>query len=65
MALLQELQTMQEKEGQLMETIITICYLVFVLGSGLLISHGLVNLWDAHKRGMARVKAYDKRQGEK
>lgn len=48
-----------------METIITICYLVFVLSSGLLISHGLVNLWDAHKRGMARVKAYDKRQGEK
>jgi hypothetical protein len=31
----------------------------------LLISHGLVNLWDAHKRGMARVEAYDKRQGEK
>jgi hypothetical protein len=45
-----------------METIITICYLVFVLGSGLLISHGLVNLWDAHKRGMERVRAYDARQ---
>lgn len=48
-----------------METIITFCYLVFLFGSGLLISYGLVNLWDAHKRGMARVKAYDKRQGEK
>jgi len=45
-----------------MEAIITICYLVFVFGSGLLISYGLVNLWDGHKRGMARVRAYDARQ---
>lgn len=46
-----------------MDAIITFCYLVFVFGSGLLISYGLVNLWDAHKRGMERVKAYDERQG--
>jgi hypothetical protein len=45
-----------------MDAIITVCYLVFVFGSGLLISCGLVTVWDAHKRGMARLKAYDKRQ---
>jgi hypothetical protein len=45
-----------------MEAIITFCYLVFVFGSGLLISYGLVSVWDAHKRGMARVRAYDARQ---
>jgi hypothetical protein len=48
-----------------MDAIITICYLVFVFGSGLLISYGLVSVWDAHKRGMARVKEYDKRQESK
>lgn len=45
-----------------MDAIITICYLVFVFSSGLLISYGLVNLWDAHQRGMERVRAYDARQ---
>lgn len=46
-----------------MDTLLTILYLAFLFGSGLLISHGLVNLWDAHKRGIARVRAYDERRG--
>lgn len=45
-----------------MDALLTALYLVCLFGSGLLISYGLVNLWDAHKRGMERVKAYDERQ---
>jgi hypothetical protein len=45
-----------------MEAILTALYLVCLLGSGLLISYGLVSVWDAHKRGMERVREYDARQ---
>jgi len=48
---------------RVMEQILTALYLVCLFGSGLLISYGLVSVWDAHKRGMARVRAYDARQG--
>ena len=65
MALFQELQTMQEKEGQVMEAVFIACYLVVFAGALAIIGNAVDRLWQAHQRGLARVRAYDLRQGNK
>lgn len=48
-----------------MESVFTFAYLVFFIGIIGGITYTLDTLWQAHKRGMARVRAYDARQGAK
>lgn len=48
-----------------MDAIITFCYLVVFFGFMGGIAYGLEVLLSAHDRGMARVRAYDARQGGK
>ena len=64
MALVQELRTMQEKEGQVMESLFIVCYLIVFAGVMAIIGNAVDRLWTAHKQGLARVRAYDLRQGK-
>ena len=45
-----------------METLLTGLYLMTLFCGLLLISEGILKAYDAHKRGMARVRAYDNKQ---
>jgi len=46
-----------------MDDLLTACYLVVFFGVIGGIAYGLEALLKAHDRGMARVRAYDARQG--
>lgn len=48
-----------------MDDILTALYLVVFFGVMGGIAYGLDTIWQAHKRGMARVRAYDAREGNK
>ena len=48
-----------------MEALLTMSYLVVFFGIIGGVTYGLDTLWQAHKRGMARVRAYDSRTGGK
>ena len=45
-----------------METLFTVSYLVVFFGIVGGITYSLDTIWQAHKRGMARVRAYDEKQ---
>ena len=45
-----------------MEALLTMSYLIIFFGVIGGLTYALDTLWQAHKRGMARVRAYDKRQ---
>jgi len=47
-----------------MESLFIICYLVVFAGAMAIIGNAVDKLWTAHKRGLARVRAYDLRQGK-
>jgi len=47
-----------------MDAIITFCYLVVFFGLMGGIAYGIEALLCAHDRGMARVRAYEARQGD-
>jgi hypothetical protein len=47
-----------------MDAIITFCYLVVFFGLIGGIAYGIEALLCAHDRGMARVRAYEARQGD-
>jgi len=46
-----------------MDAIITFCYLIIFFGLMGGIAYGIEALLCAHDRGMARVRAYDAREG--
>jgi hypothetical protein len=48
-----------------MDALLTMSYLTVMLGLMGGLTYALDTLWQAHKRGMARVKAYDAREGNK
>ena len=48
-----------------MESLFIVCYLIVFFGMLALIGNAIDKLWTAHKRGLARVRAYDLRQGNK
>ena len=50
--------------GQVMESLFIVCYLIVFFGMLALIGNAVDKLWTAHKRGLARVRAYDLRQGK-
>jgi hypothetical protein len=45
-----------------MDALLTMSYLVVMFGLVGGLTYALDTLWQAHKRGMARVRAYDARQ---
>ena len=50
---------------RIMEALLTMSYLTVMLGLVGGLTYALDTLWQAHKRGMARVRAYDARQEAK
>jgi hypothetical protein len=45
-----------------MEAVLTLSYLIVFFGVIGGVTYALDTLWQAHRRGMARVRAYDARQ---
>ena len=48
-----------------MEFLLLMSYLTVMFGLVGGLTYALDTLWQAHKRGMARVKAYDAREGNR
>jgi hypothetical protein len=48
-----------------MESVFNIAYIVFFIGIVGGIAYTIDTLWQAHKRGLARVRAYEARKGNK
>ena len=48
-----------------MESLFIVCYLIVFAGMMAIIGNAVDRLWQAHKQGMARVRAYDLRQENK
>jgi hypothetical protein len=48
-----------------MEAVFIACYLVVFAGALAIIGNAVDRLWQAHQRGLARVRAYDLRQQNK
>ena len=58
-------RTSRKMCGQVMEVVFIACYLVVFAGALAIIGNAVDRLWQAHQRGMERVRAYDLRQGNK
>jgi hypothetical protein len=48
-----------------MESLFIVCYLIVFAGVMAIIGNAVDRLWQAHKKGLARVRAYDLRQANK